>query len=393
MKGERSVWKRTAGAVKKGLCLLGLAAVFEWGNAPAAYGAEGEFEEYDLSEAERILDRYLGESGSEVSLSGLLQALKEGDMSQAAGLLADAVKEGLTGGIRESGGALGQIMILGIAGAVFSGFAGIFQTGQVSDTGFFVTYLLIFALLAAGFSRGADLAADALEQLTEVMRALMPSYFLAVAFSGGAVTAAGLYEGMLLTITGVQGLFLRVLLPGVEICFLLMLSGHMVKDDLFLRLRELLRTGIGWGIRTAVGLVVGIQMIQGMVLPYADAIKNTGLTRMMEAIPGVGQGVGIAARMVMGSGVLIKNTLGAGAVLLLAVLTLAPVVKLGILTLLYQLAAAALEPVCDRRITSCVAETAEGYRLLLKLVVSAAGLFVIAVAMVCTATNVTYYAG
>lgn len=386
--------KKTGKRAGRILCLLCFAVFLTVGWKYEVYGSEsGEFQDYDLSEAEQLLERYLGSGRTGITFSGLLSALMRGDFSEAAGLLAEGVREGLTGGLRESMGMLGQIMVLGTAGAVFAGIAGVLQTGQVSVTGFFVTYLLIFTLLAAGFSQGAALAKEALEQVSEVMRALMPSYFLAAAFAGGAVTAAGLYEGMLLMITGVQGLFLKVLLPGTEICFLLMLAGHMVREDLFVRLREVLQTAVSWGIRTAVGLVVGIQLLQGMVLPYADAVKNSGLTKALEAIPGIGQGMGIAAKMVMGSGVLIKNTLGVGAVLLLALLTLVPVVKLGILALFYQLAAAALEPVCDKRITSCVAEAAGGYRLLLKLVASAFSLFVIAVALVCTATNVTYYAG
>ncbi len=377
----------------KVLSLIWLTAVLTLGAAGICRAETEDFHDYDLSGAEQLLDRCLGKEKGSVSFSGLLSSIMKGDFSQAAGLLAKAAQEGLTGGLKESAAMLGQIMILGIAGAVFGGFAGIFQTGQVSETGFFVTYLLIFALLAAGFSQGILLARETLEQVTEVMRALMPSYFLAAAFAGGAVTAAGLYEGLLLIITGAQGLFLKVFLPAVEICFLLMLAGHMVKEDLFSHLREALQTAVSWGIRTAVGLVVGIQLLQGMVLPYADAIKNSGLTKAVEAIPGIGQGMGAAARMVMGSGVLIKNTLGAGAVVLLAALTLSPVMKLGILTLVYKLAAAALEPVCDKRITSSIAEAAGGYGLLLKLVVSALSLFVIAVAMVCSATNVTYYAG
>ena len=103
--------------------------------------------------------------------------------------------------------------------------------------------------------------------------------------------------------------------------------------------------------------------------------------------------MGAAANMVMGSGVLIKNTIGAGAVFVLAVIALAPVVKLVILAFLYQLAAAVLEPVCDRRITGCVSEAAEGYRMLVRLTASALALFVISIAMICAATNVTYYAG
>ena len=346
--------------------------------------AEAGLGEYDLTEVEEFLRENLSSSRESFSFSDLLATLMEGDISEAAGMLVRSAGRSLSAGLQESAGFLGHVM---------AGFAGVFRTGQISETGFFVTYLLIFTFLAAGFAEGAALAGEALENILEFMRALMPAYFLAAAFSGGAVTAAGLYEGMLFLIAGVQWLFLSIFLPGIQICFLLMLAGHMGKEDMLSRLRELAKTGVSWGIRTLMGLVLGINLLQGMVLPYADAVKNSGLTKAMEAIPGIGGGIGAAAKMVMGSGVLIKNTMGAGAVFVLALLSLTPVVKLGLLAFLYQLVSAVLEPVCDRRITSCVSEAAEGYRLLLKLVVSALALFVVALAMICGATNVTYYAG
>ena len=324
--------------------------------------AEAGLEEYDLTEVEEFLRENLSSSRESFSFSDLLATLMEGDISEAAGMLVRSAGRSLSAGLQESAGFLGHVAALGIAGAVFGGVSGIFRTGQISETGFFITYLLIFT-------------------------------FLAAAFSGGAVTAAGLYEGMLFLIAGVQWLFLSIFLPGIQICFLLMMAGHMGKEDMLSRLRELAKTGVSWGIRTLMGLVLGINLLQGMVLPYADAVKNSGLTKAMEAIPGIGGGIGAAAKMVMGSGVLIKNTMGAGAVFVLALLSLTPVVKLGLLAFLYQLVSAVLEPVCDRRITSCVSEAAEGYRLLLKLVVSALALFVVALAMICGATNVTYYAG
>ena len=333
------------------------------------------------------------DGGEEFSFTELLGLLMSGQLGEAAGLLARTAGASLTDGLAAGAGFLGQVVVLGLSGAVFAGFAGVFRTGQISETGFFITYLLLCALLAAGFGEGVRLAGETLGQVLEFMRALMPAYFLAVAFSGGAVTAAGLYECMLFLLAGVQWLFLSLFLPGIQICFLLMLAGHMVKEDMLSRFRDLVGTGISWGVKTLMGLVVGFHLLQGLVLPYADAVKNSGLIRVMEVIPGIGGGVGAAANMVMGSGVLIKNTIGAGAVFVLAVIALAPVVKLVILAFLYQLAAAVLEPVCDRRITGCVSEAAEGYRMLVRLTASALALFVISIAMICAATNVTYYAG
>ena len=352
----------------------------------------GDLGEYDFSQVEEWVREEM-DGGEEFSFTELLGLLMSGQLGEVAGLLARTAGASLKDGLAAGAGFLGQVVVLGLSGAVFAGFAGVFRTGQISETGFFITYLLLCALLAAGFGEGVRLAGETLGQVLEFMRALMPAYFFSVSFSGGAVTAAGLYECMLFLLTGVQWLFLSLFLPGIQICFLLMLAGHMVKEDMLSRFRDLVGTGISWGVKTLMGLVVGFHLLQGLVLPYADAVKNSGLIRVMEVIPGIGGGVGAAANMVMGSGVLIKNTIGAGAVFVLAVIALAPVVKLVILAFLYQLAAAVLEPVCDRRITGCVSEAAEGYRMLVRLTASALALFVISIAMICAATNVTYYAG
>ena len=55
------------------------------------------------------------------------------------------------------------------------------------------------------------------------------------------------------------------------------------------------------------------------------------------------------AQMVLGSGVLIKNTMGAAAVVVLAVISVVPVMKLTVLMIMYQCVAAVMQPVCDKR--------------------------------------------
>ena len=86
-----------------------------------------------------------------------------------------------------------------------------------------------------------------------------------------------------------------------------------------------------------------------------------------------------------------KNSLGAAAVVVLLIMTLVPIAKLAVLMLFYQLAAAVMQPVCDKRVVSCVSGVSCGHKLLLKIVVSSLLLFVIAIAITCAATNVNYY--
>ena len=78
--------------------------------------------------------------------------------------------------------------------------------------------------------------------------------------------------------------------------------------------------------------------------------------------------------------------------MILTLLTLVPVLKLLLLMLLYQSVAAVMQPVCDKRMVSCVAGVSRGHKLLLQVVLYSLLLFIIAIAVTCASTNVNYFA-
>ncbi len=90
-------------------------------------------------------------------------------------------------------------------------------------------------------------------------------------------------------------------------------------------------------------------------------MKNAAVVRTIEAVPGIGAGAGAMSNLLMGSAVLIKNTAGAAAVAVLIFLASVPMVKLAVLMALYYLAAAVMQPVCDKRLAACMAQNAVGH--------------------------------
>ena len=262
----------------------------------------------------------------------------------------------------------------------------------MAQTGFFITYLLAFAVLASSFFDSVAIAGQVLEKQILFMRALLPAYFAAVVWSGAGVASAAWYEILLFLIGGVQWIYGSLLVPLVRIYILLVLAGHMAKEDMLSKLTDLLKTVIQWGTRSLITLVLGFQLIQGMVLPYADAVKTAGVQKLLQAIPGIGAGAGAVTKLILGSSVLIKNTMGAAAVAVLVLLTLVPVVKLVVLLFLYRGVAAVLEPVADKRLVSCISGVADAQRLILGIVISSLLLFVITIALICLGTNVSYLA-
>ena len=112
----------------------------------------------------------------------------------------------------------------------------------------------------------------------------------------------------------------------------------------------------------------------------------------MGMIPGIGQGAAAVTNMLLGSGILIKNTMGMAAVLFLLVMAAIPVIKLLILMFLYQGTAVILEPICDKRLVACISGAAKGHQMLLRLTAAVILLFVLTIALLCVGTNVSYYA-
>lgn len=159
-----------------------------------------------------------------------------------------------------------------------------------------MTYLLAFTVLAAAFFGSVSVASQVLEKQVEFMKVLLPSYFLVVAWAGGSISSAAWMELVMFLIGAVQWLYLSFLLPAVRIYILLVLAGNMAKEDMLSKMTELLRSGVQWGTRSLIGLVLGFQVIQGMVLPYADAAKTAGAQKLLSAIPGIGQGAGTVTK-------------------------------------------------------------------------------------------------
>ncbi len=352
-----------------------------------------DFDQYDLSDIQGFLDGRNGTKGLDLNFKELMMDLVSGKLDQVMAKVGNAIKELLLGEIKTNGHMMGQIIILGIIGAVFSNFSSVFTGSQISETGFFVTYLLLFTYLAASFFTSVSIVSDVVGQILGFMKALLPAYFLAVAFAGGSTAAAASYGFTLFVIAGAQWLLGQVLLSLVRVYALLVMAGHITKEDMLSKMTELLEQIISWSLKTMIGVVLGFQIIQGMVLPYVDSMKTGAIQKLAGAIPGIGNGINSVAQMVLGSGVVIKNTIGAAGIIILLIISAIPLIKLLVLMFLYKCVAALLQPVCDKRIVSCISDIAKGHKLLLSIAASGVLLFVITIALVCASTNVTYFSG
>ena len=76
----------------------------------------------------------------------------------------------------------------------------------------------------------------------------------------------------------------------------------------------------GWVLKTILAVVIGFNTLQGIISPVIDSLKSTAFSRVAEMIPGIGNIAGSVTDVLLGSAVLIKN--GIGAVALIVILLL-----------------------------------------------------------------------
>lgn len=353
----------------------------------------GALAEFDASEIQEFLNALTHTQTIPFSFQELMTKLLSGDLMGVFETGAAAIKAALFSELGTNAGLLGQVMVLAVIGAIFSGFASIFGSSQVSETGFYVVYLLAMACLAASFFASVTIAAEVMEELLAFMQVLLPAYFMAVAMAGGTITATAICSFTLGAIGGIQTLFVQILLPLMRVYMILILAGNLYKEEMLSKWTDLLGNAVLWICRSMFGIVVGFHVIQGMILPQADALKNASAMRLAQMIPGIGSGAGAVSQMVLGSGILIKNTAGAAAVVILVLLAAVPMGKLLLLMLLYYLAVAAMQPICDKRLVACMAGVAQGHGILMKLVGYSLALFAVTIAVICISTNAAWYTG
>ena len=346
-----------------------------------------------MEEIQEFLNSFSGTSRPDLSFSEMMEHLANGNLSEILKTYTEVLKRLLCSELTTNGELIAQIVALALIGALFSGFAGIFGSGHVSETGFYVVYLLTMTFLSVSFFASIRIAADVTKELLGFMQVLLPAYFLAVAAAGGALTSASVCGFTIGAIGVVQSTLSELLIPLMRIFMLMVMAGNLWKEDMISKLTELLGNFILWTMKTMFGVIVGFHVIQGMILPQADALKNASALKVAQMIPGIGGGLGAVSQIVMGSGILIKNTAGAAAVVILLILAAIPILKLSILMVLYYMAAAVMQPVCDKRLVSCMMGAATGHGLLLKLVGYSLALFVLTIAVLCVSTNAVWYAG
>lgn len=346
---------------------------------------EKMLDEFDFSELDLKLKEMFPRE--RLQFTDVMDSMMSGNLEEAGKLLFRYICDQLGYEFSTNRQNLVYMLLIAVIAAVFTNFSGAFQSRQVSEIGFYILYMLLITMCLTTFRVAMEGLEGKLESLLDFMRLLCPGYFMAVSIAAGSSSSLVFYNLVLVMIYLVEVLVLRLLLPLINIYIMIQVMNYLAGEHLLTELADLIRKIIVWILRSLLGFVIGLNVIQGLLSPTIDHLKRSTLTKAVEAIPALGNVFGGVADVLLGTAALIKNGIGmAGAVILIFICSI-PVVQMASMTLLYKFAAAMVQPVSDKRITGCIRSVSEGYGLMLKVLYTTLILFLITIAVIAASTS------
>lgn len=293
----------------------------------------------------------------------------------------------IRGQLQDHGRTIGYLLVLLLSSAILSSIAKAFRNRQISDMGFYMIFLLMILILLKSFGVCYDVTAGVIKDLVDFMRVLMPAYLMAAAMGAYRTTAVMYYEGFLILIYYLQKIMEHVLLPAVRAYFLISMVGYLGNEDYFSKGREGIKKLILWLSKGMIAVTAGAQMIQGMISPAIDEMKHTIFQKGISSLGSLGNVTQNVTDVILGSGELLKNGIGAAAAVIIVSICLIPVIEVGIYVIFYQVLGILAEPISDKRLLGIVGEAGVASGLLVKLLFTVCAMFLLTIALVCVTTG------
>lgn len=365
----------------------------------AEEGATGEdsyldawMEEIDFTDLDDLLEEDIfPEQREPLKFSTLVQELltdgvTDFDYTQIVSWMKDA----LVYELETNRKILVEVVVLAVGFSILKHFSDAFKQAYISEICFLLVYSIVAVLLLQSFQIYSSIADEVLSQSVDFMKSLVPTFCISMVFSAGVETSAGFYQMAFLVIYLIQWLFLKILMPLLHVYVLLELFNHFFEDEKFGNLTELIKGILNWGMKSAGVVVLGLNVVQGLISPAKDRLTNGSINKAAAVIPGIGDVLSGMGEVMLGAGILIKNCVGVAALLILIAIAMMPVLKILMLSLMYKLAAVVVEPAADKRIAGCLKGMAEGGMLYLKLVLYCVALLFVTVALTTMASGFAF---
>ncbi|MCL2603686.1 MAG: stage III sporulation protein AE [Defluviitaleaceae bacterium] len=253
-----------------------------------------------------------------------------------------------------NGQILRQLLIIAILGALMRCLTQAFTHKSAGEMGFHVTYLMAVLLAVSSFHISVGVLTGLVTVVRGMMTAAVPVMIGLMAMSGNFVGAAGFHPLMFFALQLVTWFITVVFIPLVLAAAALDIVNQLSSENKLDKLADLLRKISDYALKAIVGVFTFLLTLQRISAPIINnAALRTGRSAA-GAIPVVGGALTAAMDTVIHFGQAAKSGVLVALVLILCVTLAAPLLKILVLSWVYRIIAAVIQPVSDERLVKCM---------------------------------------
>lgn len=259
------------------------------------------------------------------------------------------------------------------------------SVGKIVD---FVCYgVVIVAVTGCVFSLLHEVGAS-ITSIKKQMDLIFPMLLTLLASVGGAVTVGIFQPTLALFSNAVVQIFNYVLIPIFTFSFVFTIVGNISNSVSLSKFNSLFKSVFKWVAGICFSVFMGVILIQGVVAGNFDSVSIRATKFALKSyVPILGGYLSDGFNIVMASSVLIKNAVGAVAIILAVSLIVVPIVKIAILSLGLKLTASLLEPMTKSKIPDFLMSVSKNVSLLMVVIAGVGFMYIVSIGMLLVAAN------
>ncbi|MCA0985978.1 stage III sporulation protein AE [Guptibacillus algicola] len=240
---------------------------------------------------------------------------------------------------------LGSLILLTIFSILLQNMQNAFEHKAVSTVAYSITYMVLIILALNSFHVAIQYTETAITNMMSFLLALIP-LLLALMASVGGVASVAFFHPIVLFLVNTGGLLIqKFVLPLLFLSAVLAIVSTISEHYKVTQLSNLLRNIAIGTLGVFFAIFLGVISVQGATTAVADGITiRTAKFVTGNFIPVVGRMFTDATDTVLSASVLLKNTVGLAGVVILLMLCAFPALKVLALALIYNIAAAVIQP-------------------------------------------------
>lgn len=280
------------------------------------------------------------------------------------------------------------VLVIVLIHSIIKAVADNLETSNISKTIYYVQYILIVTIVMSNFSDLILSITSTIQNLVGFMNSLVPLLITLMIYTGNIATSSLLEPIILIIIEFISNIILTLILPGVSIITALMVVSKLSDKVQIGKLTKFLKSSIVWFLGIILTVFVGVVSLEGTLASSVDGITaKTAKAAVSSMIPVVGKILGDSVDSVLGCGLVLKNALGVVGVIIIIGICATPIIKLSVLTIMYSLSSAIIEPLADEKIVKLLEDFSGIFKLLLGILCAVAVLLIIGTTLVIKISN------